>query len=131
MTLAELADASGLPARTIRFYISRGLLSGPVKAGREAEYTERHLERIERIKRLQAEGRPLSQVAHVLNGPELKNAPPQPAAWLQYAIAKDVVVWVRAGKSPWATKNLGGLIGDFAGAVRRLEKEGSGKPENE
>ena len=30
-TLAELSEESGIPARTIRFYIARGLLDGPVK----------------------------------------------------------------------------------------------------
>lgn len=38
MLLAELAQKAGLPGRTIRFYIARGLLPGPLKAGRGATY---------------------------------------------------------------------------------------------
>ena len=52
-----------MPARTIRFYIARGLLDGPVKAGRGAVYTADHLARLERIKEMQAEGRMLAEIA--------------------------------------------------------------------
>ena len=61
-TLAELAEAAGIPARTIRFYIARGLLDGPLKAGRGAVYTAEHLARLEKIKTLQAEGRMLAEI---------------------------------------------------------------------
>jgi DNA-binding transcriptional MerR regulator len=56
MTLAEVAEASGLLERTIRFYIARGLLDGPIKGGRAAAYTAEHVARLERIKHLQAAG---------------------------------------------------------------------------
>ena len=71
-TLAELSEESGIPARTIRFYIARGLLDGPVKAGRGAVYTAGHLARLEKIKALQAEGRMLAEIAHDLNGPPVE-----------------------------------------------------------
>ncbi len=69
MTLAEIAEASGLPARTIRFYIARGLLNGPAKGGRNAAYTAEHVARLERIKRLQAAGHTLSEIGRMLSGP--------------------------------------------------------------
>jgi DNA-binding transcriptional MerR regulator len=50
MTLAELADASGIPPRTVRFYIARGLLEGPEVAGRGATYGPGHLERLQKIR---------------------------------------------------------------------------------
>src|ERR671922_115977 len=63
MTLGEIAAAAGLPARTIRFYIARGLLNGPVKGGRGAAYTTEHLARLDRIKSLQSdEERPLEVI---------------------------------------------------------------------
>jgi DNA-binding transcriptional MerR regulator len=49
MTLAELADASGIPPRTVRFYIARGLLEGPEVAGRGATYGPGHLERLQKM----------------------------------------------------------------------------------
>jgi DNA-binding transcriptional MerR regulator len=107
MTLAEIAEASGLPARTVRFYIARGLLNGPVKGGRSAAYTAEHVARLGRIKRLQAAGHTLSDIARVVSGPSEEEYEVVPApAWWQHAIADDVIVWVRAGASPWRTKLL-------------------------
>jgi DNA-binding transcriptional MerR regulator len=124
MTLAELADASGLPARTIRFYIARGLLDGPVKAGRGAAYTPEHLARLERIKKLQANGRMLSEIGHSLGGKATQPAAAAPTAWWQQAIGDDVVVLTRADIGPWRTKQVHAAIEEMA---RRLQQSGNGK----
>lgn len=125
MTLAGIAEASGLPARTIRFYIARGLLNGPVKGGRSAAYTAEHVARLERIKRLQAAGHTLSDIARTLSGPSGEESEAVPAtAWWQHAISGDVVVWVRAGASPWRTKQLRAAVEEFA---RRVGPETSGR----
>jgi DNA-binding transcriptional MerR regulator len=68
MTLAELADASGIPPRTVRFYIARGLLEGPEVAGRGATYGPGHLERLQKIRRLQQRGLTLAAIARELEG---------------------------------------------------------------
>ena len=119
MTLAGIAEASELPARTIRFYIARGLVEGPVKSGRGAAYTADHLARLERIKRLQSEGRTLSEIARILSGSTGESAPLQATPWLQYAIADDVVVWVKAGASPWRTREIRDAIDRFARHVKK------------
>ncbi len=119
LTLAEMAEASGVPARTIRFYISRGLMNGPVKGGRDAAYTADHLERLEAIKRGQAEGRTLSEMALGLQGGAEDT--PAPAAWWQHAVADDVTVWVKAEISPWRMKALRAAVGRFAREVRAIE----------
>jgi DNA-binding transcriptional MerR regulator len=119
-TLAELSDASSIPARTIRFYIARGLLDGPVKAGRGAVYTTEHLARLEKIKELQAEGRMLAQIAHDLNGgTPVQTADPSP--WWQHVIQDDVMVWVRGDVSPWRVKQIRAAIDDFASRLREPE----------
>lgn len=118
MTLAELADAAELPARTIRFYIARGLLDGPVKAGRGAAYTAEHLQRLEKIKSLQAEGRMLSEIGRALKGAEQPEAE-APTAWWRHNVADDVIVWTRADLSPWRTKQVRAAI---AGLARTLEE---------
>jgi DNA-binding transcriptional MerR regulator len=127
MTLAEIAEACGLPARTIRFYISRGLLSGPVKGGRGAAYTPEHLARLEEIKSLQSRGRTLSDIARNLNGPDEEAAAPA-TAWWQHAIGDDVIVWVRAGASPWRMKQVRAAVDEFARRVQP-EKERTRKEE--
>jgi DNA-binding transcriptional MerR regulator len=52
LTLEELADQSGLPIRTIRYYIQVGLLDGPDTHGKFASYSPEHLDRLELISRL-------------------------------------------------------------------------------
>ena len=94
--LGELADASGLPARTVRFYIARGLLDGPVKGGRGAAYTREHLARLDRIKSLQSDGRTLSEIARILSGHSQDSTASPPTAWWQHAITDDVITDVRA-----------------------------------
>jgi DNA-binding transcriptional MerR regulator len=117
-TLSDLSQESGLPARTIRFYIARGLMPGPVKAGRGAVYTEEHLARLEKIKQLQAEGRMLAEIAHALGGgpPAQTEVPPSP--WWQHVIEGDVMVWVRGDVSPWRVKQIRAALDDFASRLR-------------
>jgi len=129
MTLAELGEAVELPARTIRFYISRGLVEGPVKSGRGAEYTKEHVTRLERIKKLQAQGRTLSQITRILSGVSEESDGPPPTAWWQHAIADDVVVWVKAGASPWRLKEVRAALDAFARQIG--PGEASGKEEGE
>ena len=119
-TLAELAEASGTPARTIRFYISRGLLDGPAKAGRGAVYTGAHLERLEKIKTLQAQGRHLSEIAPLMEGAEARPSYAS-SAWWQHTIADDVVVWTRGDVSPWRQKQIRDAVDEMAVRLRRRE----------
>lgn len=125
-SLAELSQESGIPARTIRFYIARGLLAGPVKAGRGAVYTEEHLQRLERIKELQAEGRMLAEIAHQLDGRPPVETAAQPSPWWQHAIQDDVVVWVRADVSPWRMKQIRAAVGDLASRLQAPPEEEDG-----
>jgi DNA-binding transcriptional MerR regulator len=120
-TLAELSEESSLPARTIRFYIARGLLDGPLKAGRGAIYTVEHLARLEKIKEMQAGGRMLAEIAHDLSGgpPPQTAVPPSP--WWQYPIHDDVMIWVRGDVSPWRMKQIRAAVDDMTSRLREPE----------
>jgi DNA-binding transcriptional MerR regulator len=120
-TLAELSEESSTPARTIRFYIARGLLDGPVKAGRGAVYTAEHLARLEKIKELQAGGRMLAEIAHDLNGGQPVQTEVRPSPWWQHVIQDDVIVWVRGDVSPWRMKQVRAAIDDIASRLREPE----------
>lgn len=64
--LYELAERSGIPPRTIRFYTTEGLLAAPDKVGREAIYTSKHLVTLELIRELQSHGFGLAAIkAHL------------------------------------------------------------------
>ncbi len=55
-TIDELAAATGVSSRTIRFYQSKGALPPPQRRGRKAYYGEPHIKRLELIAKLQDRG---------------------------------------------------------------------------
>jgi DNA-binding transcriptional MerR regulator len=121
LTLRELAAESGVPERTIRFYISRGILDPPLRGGRGAAYGPDHLTRLREIRALQAKGLMLTEIARLPEPPAA--APslelPVPSTWESYAVADDVIVWVRTGSSPWRGRNIRSALKDFASRVRK------------
>lgn len=123
MTLAEIAEKSATPPRTIRFYISRGLLPGPAKGGRGAAYTAEHLALLSRIQRLQSEGRTLADIARTLSPASGRPGVPAPTAWWQHAVADDVLVWVSAGVGPWRSKQVRAALEEFARRVGPASQE--------
>ena len=62
LSIDELAARSGVSARTIRYYQSEGVLPRPRRDGRDARYTEEHVERLELIGELQARGLKLEAI---------------------------------------------------------------------
>ena len=63
-TLKELAAATGVAERTIRFYIAKGLVDPPLRAGRRAAYGEIHRAGIRAVRELQARGLSLAEIGH-------------------------------------------------------------------
>jgi DNA-binding transcriptional MerR regulator len=61
-TIDELANAAGLPTRTVRHYQSEKVLPAPRREGRVAEYGEEHLRRLRLIGRLQDRGLRLNAI---------------------------------------------------------------------
>ena len=61
-SLTELADLASVTPRTIRYYITQGLLRGPAISGPGAKYDDVDLARLRLIKRLQAEHQPLAEI---------------------------------------------------------------------
>jgi DNA-binding transcriptional MerR regulator len=117
MTLQELSEAVGLPARTIRFYIARSLLAGPLKAGRGADYGTVHVERLESIKHMQAEGNTLLEISRLLEAAPRPVLVDAPAAWWQYALDSDVMVSVRTDAPPWRMRRIRAALEEFARAL--------------
>ncbi len=120
-SLAELAEQADVPARTVRFYIAKGLLPGPVRAGREALYGEVHLQLLNRIKALQAKGMTLAEVSFALSPDPDHREMAEPTAWLDYQLAEDVVVRVRSGIAPWRHKMIRNVLAE---AAAKLQDEG-------
>ncbi len=75
-SLAELADAADVSTRTIRYYISEGLLPPPAGVGHASRYTAAHLARLRQIAALKAQYLPLREIRNRLGEPPM----PSPAA---------------------------------------------------
>ena len=116
-SLRELADRSGVPERTIRFYISRGALEGPVGAGRAASYGPAHLKRLREIHRRQDGGETLTEIAR---GPVALRDAPDPEAWWRFVAAPDVVVEVKQNLAPWRMNRVREALEEM---IRRLKED--------
>lgn len=85
-SLTELADLANVSPRTIRYYISQGLLPGPGTVGPGAKYDDTDLARLRVIKRLQLDHLPLAEIRGRLEDMDddevvqLDHAPPAPPA---------------------------------------------------
>jgi DNA-binding transcriptional MerR regulator len=123
LTLAELAEASGVPARTIRYYIARGLLPQSLVGGRGACYGEQHLEGLARIRARQEQGQSLAQIAGQLGERPKEQVIPQPSAWWNYPVSKDVVVQVCSDSSPWRLKQVRSLIAQMIQQLKENEED--------
>jgi len=66
-SLTELADLAGVTPRTVRYYISQGLLSVDATPGPGPKYDDGHLARLRLIKRLQREHQPLAEIPRQLD----------------------------------------------------------------
>ena len=68
MGIAELAERAGVTQRTIRYYVSEGLLPPPAGRGQRRAYNEEHLQQLERIQRLKLAYLPLHEIRRRLEG---------------------------------------------------------------
>ena len=65
LSIEELAEQARVSPRTVRYYISEGLLPGPGARGKLASYGADHLARLRLIRRLLDQGMPLAKVKGV------------------------------------------------------------------
>ena len=66
--MEQLAAEADLSVDTVRFYQARGLLPPPRREGRVAFYSDDHLTRLARIRRLQGRGLNLATIKRLLDG---------------------------------------------------------------
>jgi len=68
MRVEELARQAGTSVDTVRYYQTKRLIPPPRRRGRVALYDDRHLERILRVRSLQARGFRLATIARLVAG---------------------------------------------------------------
>jgi DNA-binding transcriptional MerR regulator len=74
--LQNISTLTGLPIRTIRYYIQKNLVDKPEGARKTASYTQQHLEQLMTVKRLSESGLSLAAIAKVMNGTQINNVHP-------------------------------------------------------
>jgi len=99
--ILDLVKLTGVPRRTIRYYVQRELLPPPLGAGRGHYYTEEHLERIRKIRELQSQGLRLDEIRRLLDGGAETPAPQvvrlEPAARIGIRPGVELIVLSKAG----------------------------------
>src|SRR5450631_2119432 len=68
MRVEQLSAQADVSVDTIRYYQSKGLLDPPRREGRIAWYSDRHLDRLARIRTLQQRGFTLATIARLVSG---------------------------------------------------------------
>ena len=66
LTIEDLEKHSGLPVRTLHYYMAEGLLPGPDKRGKYASYSQEHLDRLDLILILKEMHLPLKEIRVLL-----------------------------------------------------------------
>jgi Ca-activated chloride channel family protein len=73
LTIENLADAAGVPVRTVRYYVGEGLIPGPGGRGRAAAYGDEHLLRLRLVRRLVEQRMPLAEIKTWVTGLPLRD----------------------------------------------------------
>ena len=72
-SVQEISEIAGLPIRTIRYYIQKGLVDRPEGARKTASYTQDHLEQLMTVKRLSESGLSLAAIEKTMAGKSNKS----------------------------------------------------------
>ena len=67
-TLDELCTLSGIPKRTVRYYMQLGLVDRPIGETKAAYYLTEHLDQLLKIRQLSEAGISLERIGEVLSG---------------------------------------------------------------
>ena len=75
LTIDGLAAATGMPARTIRYYQTVGLMPPPLRRGRVGYYSPAHARRLQAIVVLKERGLSLDAISRTAADAESRNLP--------------------------------------------------------
>jgi DNA-binding transcriptional MerR regulator len=125
-SIHELATLGGLPTRTVRFYISEGLIDRPEGAKRGAWYEDRHLQQLLRIRRWSQDGLSLDQVRDALQSAKVEGPPPRVVkpgsvdVWSRICLAEGLELHVEPGRVGLSPKQVRSLAKEALVAMDRV-----------
>jgi DNA-binding transcriptional MerR regulator len=110
-TIDELCRVTGYSRRTIRYYVSEGLLEPPAGRGRGGFYYDSHLKRLQQIRALQDKGLRISEIQKM--SPEVQ-ATVRPVApretWLRLPVCPGLEIHVRDDLEAARRKEIEALL---------------------
>ena len=107
-SLEDVAQATGVTARTLRYYIAQKVLHPPWSMGRSAHYDQAHIDRVQEVVRLQKAGLSLQ---------DLVIPPLQPTTTVKgvacevFPLTEDVQVMVSGNLPAWRRHQLMKALG--------------------
>jgi DNA-binding transcriptional MerR regulator len=128
-SIQDLSDQTGLPRRTIHFYIQQGLLPPPSGAGLGARYSETHLLRLRLIPLLRQRGLRLDEIRQQFQSMQLTDLrqsfvrasqPSAPApspvpsgrSYIHYTLPAGITLIIPLALSPADRQKLAELLDD-------------------
>lgn len=131
LSLTQIAEQSGLPERSVRFYIQKGLVDRPEGEKRGAYYTARHLEQCQRIRQWREAGLSLEAIAALSRRGDAPEAPAVPGFEVRthFQVAPGIELVVapeRAGLDGEQVRELWRLVQSALGRLRSSAGEGEG-----
>jgi DNA-binding transcriptional MerR regulator len=131
-SLDELATLAGVTPRTVRYYISEGLLDRPEGEKRGAHYVQRHLEQLLRVRRWSEAGLSLERIRELRRGapedpPPRTVAPGTVEVWSRVTLADGLELHIEPGRAGLSPEQVRALVREVQAAFRRVR--GAGDPE--
>ena len=111
-SLAELEEASGVPERAIRKFITDGLVPPALGRGRARYFTPDHLQRLELVARMRADRLSVNEIRARLFGagaPDATNS----EGWRRLTLHPDLELHLRDG-APEAVQTLAAALAEQA-----------------
>lgn len=97
--LQELASLAGVTVRTVRFYLSKGLLPQPFGRGPGRHYGEKHLWSLRAVQYYRGLGSDLASIKQLLEGRSGRSATPEQVEDGAIAGLAPGAIWLRGGKT--------------------------------
>jgi DNA-binding transcriptional MerR regulator len=130
----ELAALTGMPTRTIRFYIQEGLVPRPLSLGRGARYGAEHLETLLSIRRWQGAGLSLDRIREILAGADAEvpvpaRKPGTVEVWSHLVVRPGIELVVEPGQAGLTPEETRALFRAVLDAFDRLKTSNEEKSE--
>ena len=93
-SIEEICEKSGFTRRTVRYYISKGILEPPAGRGRGGFYFDSHIKRLQEIKGFQDQGLLLSTIREMLKTAPFSGPPVEREIWIRHPLAPGLEIHV-------------------------------------